>query len=92
MRWHCTECGRYSDPQSLCYTTGKCFSCQDKVTYRIIIVIPDVFEGTFEQWEECFFRFKNNASYGEMIDSIFDFCEQMEWDVEIKHIKSNAKT
>jgi hypothetical protein len=27
-----------------------------------------------------------------MIDSIFDFCEQMEWDVEIKHIKSNAKT
>ncbi len=30
--WHCSMCGKYSDPQHLNYETGMCWECGDKHT------------------------------------------------------------
>lgn len=37
MRFHCTNCNAYRDPQSLDYETGLCGDCQEK---GVVVAMP----------------------------------------------------
>lgn len=96
MRFHCTHCQTYTDPQGLDYETGLCGECQEigivlnmsehlGETMSYTIKIDEVFEGDLDDWEEEMFPFRGvDHSEQWKISNILEHCKKMGWEVDIK--------
>lgn len=49
----------------------------------IQIVIDEIFDGTFRQWEENFFRFQSSDIGGRMYE-VIDYCVSNDWEVDFQ--------
>ncbi len=56
--------------------------------YNLTITVPGVFEGTIDQWADCFFSFPVSFSNGDCLDQIFGFCQENEWNVRVDYSKA----
>ncbi len=48
----------------------------------ILVEKGDVFDGTFAQWENCFFAFQPGDSLNQKIQDIDEYCQHQGWNVE----------
>lgn len=58
----------------------------EKYTLTILVGSGEVFEGTLDHWQDCFFSFHSEDT-GERLKEIMSFCESMEWDLEVQYVK-----
>lgn len=50
----------------------------------IHIIIPEVFNGTLDQWQDTMFAFPPNAELGARLQKIVEFCETLGWEIDIQ--------
>lgn len=54
--------------------------------YKLTVIVPDVFDGTFEQWEDTYFTFSSD-DVGERLKAIMAFCKNMGWNMGVRYIR-----
>lgn len=48
----------------------------------ILVEDGDVFDGTFEQWEKCFFKFQPGDTLQQKMQDIDEYCQHQGWNNE----------
>lgn len=48
----------------------------------ILVEGGNIFDGSFDHWEKCFFKFEEGASYIIKMQEILEYCQHQGWSVE----------